>query len=226
MHGAVSPPSSLPGLRPHRTRAYRLLRERSLGTNELEGRDHNGARRQHRCCQCLRPQGELQSLPASPGDSPRSAGRTDPGSSQITAFVPGPGVCEIFCVPFKREISISLSPLGLQKVRPTGLQSQMLWGPILPVQDYEAGEPEVGLRPLIPLEEPLQCNYFWGRPPRSTGLDYITPPTRLVWFLLHVFGCRSFFGRLWSFSLMAVLMIVVLVCPEKEVSLGAFSQPF
>ena len=70
--------------------------------------------------------------------------------------------CKISCAPFKSEVSISSSPLkvspppALLKVSPAGLQSQMLWGLIFPVQDPWAGKCNTGLRPLTPLEEPLQ----------------------------------------------------------------------
>ena len=60
------------------------------------------------CHRCLCPQGELQLPSASAADSPRPAGRSDPGSYQITAFVLDPRTCEIVCVPFKSEVSISL----------------------------------------------------------------------------------------------------------------------
>ena len=82
---------------------------------------------------------------------------------------------EILCVLFKSEISISPNPLGLPKVSVTGLLSQMLWALIFPVQDCYAGEPEVGLRPLTPLGEPLQYNYspVCGSPTMDMGLNYI-----------------------------------------------------
>ena len=59
---------------------------------------------------------EHQLYPAFLGDSPRSAGRSDLGSSQITAFVLVSEACELFCAPFKSEISSSLNPLGFQKL--------------------------------------------------------------------------------------------------------------
>ena len=77
------------------------------------------------CGQCLCPQHELHFTPASPGDSPRSAGRSDPGSFQITTSALGPGACDIFWV------SISHSSPELLKVSPTGLQTQMFWGVII-----------------------------------------------------------------------------------------------
>ena len=48
--------------------------------------------------------------PTSPRDSPRPAGRSGPGSYQITAFTFGPGTHETLCEPFKSEASISPSP--------------------------------------------------------------------------------------------------------------------
>ena len=110
---------------------------------------------QNGCCQCLCPQDELQLPPASPGDSPRSAGRSDPGSFQITAAL-HPGVCEILCEPFKSGVSISHSPLSLPKVIPTGLQSQTSGGLSSWCRTPRAREPDIGLRPLAPWGKPLQ----------------------------------------------------------------------
>lgn len=56
-------------------------------------------------CPCL--QGEMQALPDSTGDAPRQDGGSGPGSYQISAFPLGPEVCEIVCVPFKSDGSIS-----------------------------------------------------------------------------------------------------------------------
>ena len=94
--------------------------------------------------------------PASLGDFSRSASRPNPGSYQITASALGPGAGEVLCALLESGVTISLSPLGLLKVSPTGLQSQMLWGLIFPVLDSWAGEPNMGLRPLTPLGETLQ----------------------------------------------------------------------
>ena len=49
------------------------------------------------------------------------------GPFQITASALSTGMCKILCVTFKRGgVSVSHSLLPLLKVRPTGLQSQML----------------------------------------------------------------------------------------------------
>lgn len=59
-------------------------------------------------------------------------------------------VCAILCSPFISGVSISHSPVALLKVSPTGLQSQMSWGFIFPVQDLWNGEPSVVLGSLTP----------------------------------------------------------------------------
>ena len=59
---------------------------------------------------------ELQLYPAFLGNSPRSVGRSDLGSSQITAFVLVCEACELFCATFQSEISSFLSPLSFQKL--------------------------------------------------------------------------------------------------------------
>ena len=56
-------------------------------------------------------------------------------------------------MPFKSEISFSQF-LGTSKLSLSGLQSQMLWGLILLVQDPQAGD-YLQLRTLTPGGEPL-----------------------------------------------------------------------
>lgn len=107
------------------------------------------------CCQCLCPQGELQSPPASLGDSPRSAGRSASGYCQMTTSALILEQVRLWCAPFKSGDSISHSSLGLPKVSPIGLQRQTFWGLVFPAQDRWPGEPEVGLRPFPPWGEPL-----------------------------------------------------------------------
>ena len=122
----------------------------SSSVHVVEGAPKNG------CCQCLCPEGELQLPIVSLKDSSGSAGGTNPSSCQFTASSLGPAVYEILCALFKSEVSIFSSPLGFLKVSPADLQSQMLWGFIFPVLVPQAEEPNVGLRPLTPLGEPLQ----------------------------------------------------------------------
>ena len=143
---------------------------------------------QYVCPQCLCLQGELQPPPTSPGDSSRPAGRSGPGSYQITAFALGPRVHEILCAPFKSEVSYFPSPVGLLQLSPAGFQSQMLWGLILLVLDLQTGEPDVGLRTLTAVGEPLQYNYSPGVccPPKGEvwNFDYI-----MCMPLLSCWGC-------------------------------------
>ena len=143
------------------------------------------------CCQCLYSHSELQLPPAFPDDSWRSTYSSDPGSSQITAPDLGPRVCEILCAPFKSEISISPSPLGLAKVRPACLQSQMLWGFIFQRQDPQTGYPNMGLRLLTLFGEALQCNFsvFVCHSPGDIGILQIC--------LSYPTHCGSFFMLLF-----------------------------
>ena len=105
----------------------------ALAIHVVEGAPRNG------CCWHLCPQGELQLPPASLGGSPGLAGGSDPGSFQISASALGLRVCEILCAPFKSGVPIPHSPLGLLNVSPAGLQGQMFWGLIFPLQDPRAG---------------------------------------------------------------------------------------
>ena len=82
-------------------------------------------------------------------------GTSDPGSFQIIASALDPKVCVKFCTHPLRVESIIPQPSG----SPEGfasLQSQTFWGPIFPVQDPWAGEPDVELETLALWGEPLQ----------------------------------------------------------------------
>ena len=57
---------------------------------------------------------------------------------------------------FKSVVSVSYSAPVIPYPSSTGLQSHMFWGFFFLVQDPQAGEFDVGLRHLIPWEEPLQ----------------------------------------------------------------------
>ena len=109
--------------------------------------------------------------PTSWWDYPRPADRFVPSSYQITSSVLRPSAGEALCAPFKSVISISPSPLGLLHLSPAALQNQVLWGPIFPVLDPWAGEPNVGLRTLTPVGKPLQYNYSpVGHPVAGYGI--------------------------------------------------------
>ena len=119
MGGAVSWPCSLLGMWCPSTGTNRLVGRAESRLNKLEGGFHPGTREHQgpgatgstkRLPQCLCPRASCGCLP-SPGDSLGSAGRSDPGSFQITASALGPGACEILCTPFTSGLSISHSPL-------------------------------------------------------------------------------------------------------------------
>ena len=69
--------------------------------------------------------------PVSPGDSPRSARGSDPGSFLITASALGLRAWEILQEPLKSRISVSYSPKALLYTSPDGLQSRVFWGLVL-----------------------------------------------------------------------------------------------
>ena len=85
--------------------------------------------------QCLCPHSEPQLDRTSPGDHPRPAGKSGPGSYVIIAFCLGPTVHEILCAPSRGGVSLSPSPVEFLQSSPAGLQSQILWGLILLIPD-------------------------------------------------------------------------------------------
>ena len=114
--------------------------------------------------------------------------------------------------PFKSEVTVFPSPMRILLAFKAKLS-----GGLLPSSwTSQAGEPDTGLRILILMEEPLQCNHFsvCGSTLRDMGLDFILssplPPVSL-WFLLDVFIVEDLFSRFQSFSLMVVLQIVVIL---------------
>ena len=50
------------------------------------------------------PRGSYSHPPASPGDPPRPAGKSGPGSYEVTAFALGPSVRETLCVSPKSGV--------------------------------------------------------------------------------------------------------------------------
>lgn len=62
----------------------------------------------------------------------------------------------MWCMPFKCEFSVFLSPLGLPKASPTAIQYEMPWGLIFLVQGFWVGELKVGFELLTPLGVLLQ----------------------------------------------------------------------
>ena len=85
----------------------------------------------------------------------RLASGSIPDFYQITALDLGPSAHEFCVCPVRVKSFVSPSPVGLSKLSPTDLQSQMFWGLVFPVQDPWAGEPNVGLRTLTSMEKSL-----------------------------------------------------------------------
>ena len=107
----------------------------------------------HHHCPC--PHSEPQLPPTTPEGSPRPSGWSGPGSYEVNALSLGPGAHETLCAPFKNDISVSPIPVEFLRSSPTGLQSQMLWGLLLTMPEPPTGEPDMGLKMLTPVEEPL-----------------------------------------------------------------------
>ena len=148
--------------------------------------------------QCSCPHSEPQPPSASLGGPPRPSGRSGPGSYEVTAFSLGPSVHETLCVSSKRGVSLSPSPVEFLQSSPTGLQSWMLWGLLLPMPDPQAGEPDVGSELSLLWENfcDIIILQFVGHPPGWYGIWLYcecAPPTISLWFLLYVFGCRISF---------------------------------
>ena len=95
------------------------------------------------------------------------------------------GVC-----PLRAE-SVSYCPPGLPYASPESLQSRMPWGPL--VQDPQAGQPDVGPRPLRPWETLCSGDYsVLVYLPMEVRLNSITSPALLfvlLWFFLYIFRC-------------------------------------
>ena len=91
---------------------------------------------------------------ASPGDPPRPAGKSVPGSYEIVVL-PLFLVCMRFCVrPIRVKPLFSPIPCSSCNQALLGL-SQMLWDLLFPVSDPHTGGPDVGLRTLTPVGKPL-----------------------------------------------------------------------
>ena len=60
----------------------------------------------------------------------------------------------------KSGVFVSPDSVELLQLSPAGLQSQMLWGLLLLMQDPQAGETDFRLRTCTSAEELLRYNYF------------------------------------------------------------------
>lgn len=86
---------------------------------------------------------------ASMGDPPILADRSGPVSYGVSAFSPlGHGAHKTF-VPSKMGISVSLGPLGVLWLNPTGIQSQFLWVLLLLLWATQLGSLMWNSEPLL-----------------------------------------------------------------------------
>ena len=89
------------------------------------------------------------------GDPPIAAGRSGPGSCEVTAFYPGSwGTWGLVCTLQEWSFCLPQS-CGVPVIKPTGHQSQMLSGLLFPTPDPQAVEPDMGLRSFTSVGEPL-----------------------------------------------------------------------
>jgi len=107
----------------------------------------------------------------SAGDSPRPAGRSGPGSYQITTFALGPGVCEVLWVLFMSEVSISASPVGLLQLSPNGFKATCSGGLFSGCWTPRLGSPMWGSELPVLWENlcPVIVPQFQGRPLGGRG---------------------------------------------------------
>ena len=138
--------------------SYYVRVELGPGTNKREGIFHSDTCFLQNLCSRRSSQEFLEPQFASLGDSRRIAGRSGPGSCQ-PFFLLCILVHVMFCVYFINEVSISLIVIVLPKLSLAGFQNQMLWELIFPVQESLATEPNLELRTLIAVGDPLQYNY-------------------------------------------------------------------
>ena len=128
-------------------------------------------------------QGLFQLLPSSPGDSPRSAGRSDSSSFLSIAYALGLRACEILCAPFKSGVSVSHSAPELLKVGSTGLQGQTFWRLTFLVQIPRSLGTSSATVTILP---------FVNHPPWGI-LGFCLSYSSSLWLLLYIFSCRRSF---------------------------------
>ena len=93
-------------------------------------------------------------------------------------FPQGHGACKILFVSSKNGVSVSPSPVEVLQSNPTGLQSQISRGLLIPLLDAQAWKPDIELRTITTVGELLwhYCFPVHG-PPTQWVWDFI-----LLWF--------------------------------------------
>ena len=108
---------------------------------------------------------EPRSPPVFPGDPPRTTDRSDPDSYGASVLLWDPVHRKPACA--FQEWSLHPHPhprpVELLHTSPTGPQQQMLQGLLFPTPGSQVWGPDVGLRTLTSLGDPLRCSYFPAR---------------------------------------------------------------
>lgn len=124
--------------------------------------------------------------PASLRGSPRSAGRSYPGSLQITASALALRVCEDLHGSFMSGVLFPIALYALLKISPAGPQNQIFQGLIFPVHEPLGWGAQCGLRSHESLqEEPLRLYQYLSSHLRITL-------SREVWVLTNLYHCPSY----------------------------------
>ena len=109
------------------------------------------------------------------------------------------------CAPFKSNVPISSSPMELVCRSPTGPQHQKVQGLLFLMPDPQLWDPDLGLRTLNPMGEPLRYCYF----------PVCEPPTWRVWvaYTVQLPLLLSRFGLFFVFwSRVSFLIVCSLFC--------------
>ena len=105
---------------------------------------------------CFCPCSDPQLPPACVGDPPVLAGRSGPGSYEVTFISLGPGAHKILCVPSKSGSLCFPQTCGIPVIKPCWPSKSDFLGLCLPLQ----GDPDMGLRTFTPVGEFLWYNSF------------------------------------------------------------------
>ena len=117
------------------------------------------------------------------------AGRSGPGSYEITAVFTGSWCTWDLVCTSKSRFSVFPSPVEFPQSNPTGLQSQFLWGILFALPDPQAGEAVSGSELSLLWENfcGIIIFQFVGHLPSVCGIWFhcdCAPPTISFWLLL------------------------------------------
>ena len=178
MGGAAFPPCWLFSLRWPSTGAYRPF---GGANGRLWEGSHQGVLPRTSAVSVLVPTVSHRH-PVSAGDPPTLAGRSGSVSYGATPPFPGSWSHTTLCVPSKSGVSVSPGPIDVLQSNPASLQSLILWELLLLWLDPQVGNPDMGLRTLIPVGGLLwyKCS------------PVCESPNQQLWDLILLWLCPSF----------------------------------